>query len=163
MVDYSTSRPLRPGQGQVAMLRIITATVAIALVVIAGASWFVLDRQFTGNPVLGCGAAIAAPVVSLALSRVVGLISPPVRTPADLATAYGAQFFMTMAATEAPGILLFALGFIMELSAAQVSLGMVLTAAVVWISLRPTRRRAEEFVRRKLPDGTDAQAFLDQF
>lgn len=68
-----------------------------------------------------------------------------------------------MAATEAPGILLFALGFIADLSALQVSIGMVLTAAVVWTSLRPTRRRAEEFARRRLPDGTDAQFFIDQF
>ncbi|GEM_PF-2612041 len=161
MADHPTGGP--PGPGQLAGLRIISATVAITLVLIAAASWFALDSGFTGNPTLGWAAAVAAPVISLALGRMVGLLDLPVSTPADLRSAYATHFLITMAATEAPGILLFALGFIADLSALQVSIGMVLTAAVVWTSLRPTRRRAEEFARRRLPDGTDAQFFIDQF
>ncbi len=110
--------------------------------------------------------AIAAPVVSLLLSRVPLAMKVPVTDPSRLQAAYTSQFFITMSLTEAPGLLLVALAFIKRLTSVQVTVGLVLTAMVVWMSLRPTRQKAEGFVQRTIgPDayGEQVDRFMAQF
>ncbi|AXE38890.1 hypothetical protein [Acidipropionibacterium virtanenii] len=148
---------------QVTVLRMIAAAMAMALVMVALVSFFILEPEPQADPMLGWILAVAAPVVSFLASRVASVVGTAVQEPSQLYQAYASRFFITMSLAEAPGLLMYVAGIIMRLSWMQVALGLVLTAAVVWLVLRPTRQKAGAFAEKSMGTGADVQAFVEMF
>jgi hypothetical protein len=124
----------------------ITLAMAGTLVMLAVIVWVILDVEETS--VFGWALAVLAPAVSYLLSRASIFIVRTVPEGASLEQAFSSYFFITMALAECPGLVLFALGFVVPLSPLQLSVGLVLTAIVVALVLLPTRARAQAFVDR---------------
>lgn len=157
------TEPTTTGGASAAGLKMIAGTMPMALIMLAIVMGFALEPEPDGDPMLGWILAVAAPVVSLVLARVASTRTVQVSEPSGLYQAYVSSFFMTMAMAEGPGLLLVAAGFVMGLSSVQVASGLVLTAVVVWFTVRPTRQRAENFAYRALGAGADVRAFVEQF
>jgi hypothetical protein len=158
------SQPPASQQGIVQSQRTITIAVSGALVMLAVVSWLILETEEPA--VIGWAFAILAPAVSFLLSRVAMLMVPSVPVGGSLPGAFSSHFFILLALTEVPGLVLFVLGFVLPLSPLQVSVGLVLTAIVVASVLRPTRARAQAFVDRATDRSTyrqDVDEFLARF
>ncbi|AMS04549.1 hypothetical protein DUY81_09090 [Acidipropionibacterium acidipropionici] len=151
------------GPQQVTSLRMIAAAMAMGLVMIALVSFFMLETEPQADPMVGWILAVAAPVVSFLASRAGSVVGTTVQDPSQLYQAYASRFFITLSLAEAPGLLVFVAGIIMRLSWMQVALGLVLTAAVVWLVLHPTRQKADAFAETSLGAGADVQAFVEAF
>jgi hypothetical protein len=148
---------------QVTSLKMISAAMAMGLVMIALVSFFIMEPEPQGDPMVGWILAVAAPVVSFLASRVASVVGAGVEDASRLYQAYMSRFFITMSLAEAPGLLMFVAGIIMRLSWMQVALGLVLTAGVVWFVLHPTRQKAEAFAEKSLGAGADVRDFVEAF